>query len=923
MSMHNRTICIASTFKTLYVTCTKRLVTGPQLPPSLASWTLLTLLAEQKQAVVDLWIWMHTAWQHVRQQAYIFLVFTSAAARNLAPAAQHSASSTMLAPRMSNPGRCMSFYLQYIPECDFPSQVEFWPGRGINTALAAAHLAAVTLLSSMTHDPAQPCFAVQSAHLAQFSRQMTDMAARQRVSSSMDVLALPPPSSRWSEVAARTPEEVVHHLMEQICDRGATAVDHLWPVLPSHALIEARLRQLLPNRVHVLRRMLRDGPWPGHGAKVMAPLDLPPLPARQAFPRTAQGTTASEALTAFAQSQAVRFTTAPIIKPASPARGSLSVPAAVGRIKTPRKLSWDADSGQSASSSVASSTPAESPAVSDIDVKIAVLTKWGQQLPQLPTSVLGESLPDAAPGPAKQTALRPILKKKKQRQTAPQESQTLTHSSGQSLALSGLDNQSSLSATGQNTGSDLPAQSTALASTTQASDYQQQQRQSHLDRAAFSRHQASPTALSQASAKTVQSSCLLQGVPKVPTQSSSAVQLASAPPAQTSQPLQTPSSVSACSAVQLPVQSPQQMWPHIRRFHVPQPLKAPTPPKNTTAPPEVKSCRQTPSKQAKMALTTLPHQSLVPHPELRPSGSLGRQHSPAAPPATPPSQPNTQAAPPAASSGQQQVPAVSQVMLLGQHQSPTASPAEPSGQRSLHACPPSGQPYPPVAPPATPLTQRQSPAAPSNQHKTSDELSTPDMHPPAPSIRPSAGPPPIGPPVAMPAGAQEPAKWQQPLQQAETPASTPMRGGASADEASLWSATPAAALRPRPILRSSTAPSSSSCWNTPELQLSSQRQSDSPNRPQTPLAGRQLRHLHTVSAGPSDMCLRPDSIRHLQSERASHIMHAAPALPDIRVRPPSTSQMQAPEWLLQADSKHDAWQTPQLPSTWSGQGVTG
>ena len=152
--------------------------------------------------------------------------------------------------------------------------------------MASAHLAAVTLLTSMTHDPAQPCFAPSSAHLAHFSRQMTDMSERLKAYPSMDLLAIPPPSPRWSEVAAKTPEEVVHQLMEQICNRGATAVDHLWPVLPSHALVEAKLRQMLPDRIHVLRRMHRDGPWPGHGTKVMADLKLPPLPSRQTHPST-------------------------------------------------------------------------------------------------------------------------------------------------------------------------------------------------------------------------------------------------------------------------------------------------------------------------------------------------------------------------------------------------------------------------------------------------------------------------------------------------------------------------------------------------------------------------------------------------------------------------------------------------------------
>ena len=130
----------------------------------------------------------------------------------------------------------------------------------------------------MTKHANKPFFALSQRHLKAFSLQMTDVADQFAASRSMDVLPVPPASSRWSEVAAMTAEDVVHGLMEQICERGATAVDHLWPILPSLTLIEERLRQLIPSNTHVLRRMLRDGPWPGEGAKVKAPFKLPPLP---------------------------------------------------------------------------------------------------------------------------------------------------------------------------------------------------------------------------------------------------------------------------------------------------------------------------------------------------------------------------------------------------------------------------------------------------------------------------------------------------------------------------------------------------------------------------------------------------------------------------------------------------------------------
>ena len=324
----------------------------------------------------------------------------------------------------------------------------------MNTALAAAHLAAVTLLSSMTHDLAQPCFALTSAHLQNFSRQMTELAERAGESCSLGVLSVPSASPRWSQVAAMSPQDVVHELMEQICDRGATAVDHLWPVLPSLTLIESRLRQMLPDRVHVLRRMLRDGPWPGQGAQIMAPLSLPPLPSCQADPSTTlsrQNATASttaiydgiarngchqtplapqqllsptsdspsqatssrqngfvtDSCTPSRHADADLFITVPTVDKATPARLGLASQGEVRHIRTPRRASWGTDSDHSAGSSKVT----DRPLVSDIDAKIAVLSKWGQPLPQLPTKTVHELPLHKVPQAPKKRPSWPLLNK--------------------------------------------------------------------------------------------------------------------------------------------------------------------------------------------------------------------------------------------------------------------------------------------------------------------------------------------------------------------------------------------------------------------------------------------------------------------------------------------------------------------------------
>ena len=293
----------------------------------------------------------------------------------------------------------------------------------------------------MTQDSTQPCFGLTPGHLQNFSRQMTDMADRQRAWRSIDILPVPAASSRWAAVAAMDAEDVVVELMEQICDRGATAVEHLWPVLPSHALIESRLRQMMPDKVHVLRRMLRDGPWPGQGAKVMAPLSLPPLPSRHAqtaptalslsmlsdaqspaadtaaatISSASQGNSSrmpspsSAALPALEReevkrrSPSTRLTTAhvmqiPTISRVAPARPCATQQAELEPVKAPKHVSWESShessaspsasdqslSVQSASVGTSSSSTNDSQTLSDINAKIAVLSKWGQPLPASP-----------------------------------------------------------------------------------------------------------------------------------------------------------------------------------------------------------------------------------------------------------------------------------------------------------------------------------------------------------------------------------------------------------------------------------------------------------------------------------------------------------------------------------------------------------
>lgn len=331
-------------------------------------------------------------------------------------------------------------------------QVEFWPGKGINAAFATAHVAAASLLSSMTNDASQPCFALSPSHLQAFSRHMTDVADQFGASHSMDLLPAPAASSRWAVITAMAPEDVLNELMAQICERGATAVDHLLPAMPRLMLVEARLRQMIPHKVHVLRRMLRDGPWPGESAKVMAPISLPPLPSRRIrqLPDTALAAPSSSTMTAPAHRlneaphatfsrhydpslaktfrrhadtsiaqpfsrqghpspptplprhdhavlrphstshTALRVTHSPTISINAPARKSPAQQSDVELIlagKTLQHVSVGASSGQSSSAhpptpdSACSSSSVDSATLSEIEARIAVLTKWGQLVP--------------------------------------------------------------------------------------------------------------------------------------------------------------------------------------------------------------------------------------------------------------------------------------------------------------------------------------------------------------------------------------------------------------------------------------------------------------------------------------------------------------------------------------------------------------
>ncbi|KAL3138559.1 hypothetical protein ABBQ32_006333 [Trebouxia sp. C0010 RCD-2024] len=551
---------------------------------------------------------------------------------------------------------------------DAAMRVEFWPGKGINTAFATAQIAVSCLLSSMTTEGAsQPQFELTPMHLQEFSRQMTDVADH---FGATNLLPVPAASSRWSAVAAMTAEDVVHKLMAQICERGTTAVEHLWPMLPSHMLIETRLRQLIPDKVHVVRRMLRDGPWPGEGAKVMAPLTLAPLPPRQtqlapivsSISRRAQeedegcertvlssslATVPSPQLSKAPQSSVSRHgdtsPTAPLsrhgglsrasplsrhndISPATPlsrheraashphspchcvlhAMHSPSISSAapvrtapsqqrdVAPVRVPRKhVSMESASDQSASGqslvseltshSTGSSHTVDSRTLSDIEAKIAVLTKWGQPLPHSPELLLPESASSChAKGPAS------WLRSKKH---------DVSNSGRLRVSISHVDSaphQHLVQGTQLEGNSDLRSGSkaAALPAESQIVSKQQAGKQSETmsqsvpmsPRAATSGQsqchtpsQQSPRALhhpqhalpvSQGQMPQLQPAPLSSRDP--PTSTHRALEPHHSPSLQGSQ--ESQGRQQAAPSPQ--AQSPLQMWPHVRKYAVPQPLKA-------------------------------------------------------------------------------------------------------------------------------------------------------------------------------------------------------------------------------------------------------------------------------------------------------------------------------------------------------------
>ena len=589
----------------------------------------------------------------------------------------------------------------------------------------------------MTKDAHQPYFALAQRHLETFSRQMTNVADQFGASRSMDLLPVPPASSRWSAVAAMTAENVVHELMEQICERGATAVEHLWPIIPSLTLVEERLRQLIPSKVHLLRRMLRDGPWPEEGAKVMAPLKLPPLPSRRnqsspavlanadlavALPSAMTAPTCRLQNTAHLSSSShdricrsvsssrhddtgvaqtvsrhdnispatplscrelvvpsphgtchakVHMIHSPTISSTAPARTCPSQQSDKQPVQAPNTLqhvSLDASSDQSSSSqstpasasgqsslsqsaphSSGSSGTVDSQTLSEIEAKIAVLTKWGQPLPP------SLDLPQSASRHTKRPTPWPRLKKQDCRQ-AEQLSISIGHADsaprqhpaidtpadikrqmwpgGASVAPAAaqavLKQQAAVGAespshrvlkhsrSAQSTPQTPPQQSPKSKlhpprAPTPSQGLTQQLQKAPASSGSPSTAQSSPT-MAQSSPSLAQKSPFLpQG--SLPQSSPSSVQSSPQLPQQAPQ-IQSQESQRLCDVNPNPkTQSPLQMWPHVRKYAVPQPLTAPstvTPHTKPPSPPPPRSpmegsntMRQQPSNE----VTQLQHQS--------------------------------------------------------------------------------------------------------------------------------------------------------------------------------------------------------------------------------------------------------------------------------------------------------------------------
>jgi len=483
--------------------------------------------------------------------------------------------------------------------------------------------------------------------------------------------------------------------------------------------------------------------------------------------------------------------------------------------------------------------------------------------------------------------------------------------------------------------------------------------QAPLDKLSSTLIQASaPTAAAPGSHKPAQSPTVPQLILSLPLQSPSAPQPVPMPANQIPATLQEPGPSEPSFQVRLPVQSPLQMWPHVRKFNISESLKA-------TPLPTLKDPGKAPGGQPKVAQAGTPSQSRVCSIDKTLARSSVRSQPPA--PAISSGQSLSPDASPDLSSGQSQSLGVSQVTTLGQRQSQTEPPAAASGQHFSSTAAPAadlGRNKSPAASPATASGQQQAPASSPATPLGHSPMSSSVMSPatcsgqqqaiavsPAVSPRhrqsPLAFPPacqamrlspeqPSPPPRhdALPQGLPPPSHTPTPQSGQRQPASQLQNRGhslitdpESANE--VQSALPglsiSAALSPIPILRSSanlrssTAPDSSLSQLASELPMSSQQQGGSPGQPQTPLPSRTLRHVRCQNA--SEMPLRPDAIRHLQSQRSNRIMHASPSLPDICVRAEKSGQVENPEWLLQADSRHDVWQTPQVASDWSAKGI--
>ena len=502
----------------------------------------------------------------------------------------------------------------------------------------------------MTTNPAQPCFALTPGHLQTFSHQMVGLADAHRASRSMDLIPAPSASSRWSAVAAMTAKDVVHGLMEQICDRGATAVEHLWPVLPSHALIESRLCQMVPDRVHVLRRMLRDGPLPGQGAEMVAPLSLPPLPSRQAqsvstplnmcilnaaFPHeshlgaaAARGSSQPQHcasrlvrsnLTAHPSDQeeeqaqpqsaaptALRAVQTPTISNVAPARISPSQQADIGAFKVPKHVPWDSSSdsaaqsasdqsspSQSASHSTRSSISADSQTLSEINAKIAVLTKWGQPLPaspQLPA-------PSQPKSPSRQNSRSHSWQRMKRHPVLQSEqlgvnvSQPDSAHNRQALPQPTADPEPKLTSRAIMKASAQPGSQADVKLQPLQSPLAQSSNTSQSTRGAAKSgplptqapHPVSPRSMRRPQKALGPSQRPAQRVQQPPGSSKAIPLLTQSSPqlpnAATEPHSQKSLGLGLSEAEQKPqAQSPLQMWPHVRKYVVPQPLKAPPPP---------------------------------------------------------------------------------------------------------------------------------------------------------------------------------------------------------------------------------------------------------------------------------------------------------------------------------------------------------